>query len=97
MLIPPASNWWKPPIPALFIHSMSFLIPSLETFPSIQCHQTCGLELLGGVWNILANSDESAWTLNEYVSVESVSLLVGMSCRSSDVLVFGTVSITGDN
>ncbi len=40
MLTPPASNWWKPAMPAASIHSRSFRMPSRETSPSIQCHQT---------------------------------------------------------
>ena len=51
MPIPPASNWWKPPIPARSIHSISFWIPSMVTFPSIQCHHTRGRASCGGSAN----------------------------------------------
>ena len=76
MLIPPASNWWKPPMPDLFIHSMSFLIPSFETLPSIQCHHTCGLASLGGSMKILASTDVSIVKLTVVTSLEGSFVIV---------------------
>ena len=40
MFAPPASNCCRPAMPTASIHSRSFRMPSRETSPSIQCHQT---------------------------------------------------------
>src|ERR1022692_1632560 len=42
-------------MPTRFIHSRSALIPSLVMLPLIQCHQTRGLALSGGVWKPCTN------------------------------------------
>src|SRR5262249_30788129 len=45
----PASKICIPPMPTLRIHSRSNVIHSFVTLPSIQCHQTLGRAVSGGV------------------------------------------------
>ncbi len=52
----PASKICAPPSPIAFIASRSAVMPSLETFPFIQCHQVCGLAEFGGFSNPFCSS-----------------------------------------
>ena len=51
----PASKRCTPPSPASAIASKSAVMPSLETFPFIQCHHVCGLASRGGLRNPSSN------------------------------------------
>src|SRR5262245_42455818 len=42
---------WNPAMPARRIHSRSFVIPSLVTFPFVQCHHVRGRAESGGLLN----------------------------------------------
>src|SRR3954471_22440542 len=51
-------------MPTRFIHSRSLVIPSLVTFPPVQCHQVRGLAESGGFAN---PSDNSSARTNDKV------------------------------
>src|ERR1035438_10718827 len=46
---------WSSDVCSSDLHSRSALIPSLVMLPLIQCHQTRGLALSGGVWKPCTN------------------------------------------
>ena len=78
---------WAPLRPMAFMASRSFVMPSLVTLSSIQCHQVRGREESGGLRNSVRNDESAAQRpangRSERVRISAVFFMCFFSKRSA--------------